>query len=70
MILTSAILAEAEYLLRMGLSVPEVCSGLQVALDHAKTQLEGLVVHSVSLDKLRDPKEVNQNIQSVHFIHI
>jgi len=63
-ILTSAILAEAEYLLRMGLSVPEVCSGLQVALDHAKTQLEGLVVHSVSLDKLRDPKEVAYAIRA------
>merc|ERR1719434_259732 len=63
-ILCSAILAEAEYLLRMGLSVPEVVSGLQVALDPAKTQLEGLVVHSVSLDKLRDPKEVAYAIRA------
>ena len=45
-ILCSAILAEAEYLLRMGLSVPEVVSGLKTALSYAQEQLESLTIHS------------------------
>merc|ERR1719427_345584 len=45
-ILCSSILAESEYLLRMGLSVPEVVSGLQTAMNYAQEQLETLVVHS------------------------
>ena len=45
-ILCSAILAEAEYLLRMGLSVPEVVSGLKTALGYAQEQLESLTIHS------------------------
>ena len=45
-ILCSAILAEAEYLLRMGLSVPEVVSGLKTALSYAQEQLESLISHS------------------------
>ena len=45
-ILCSAILAEAEYLLRMGLSVPEVVSGLKTALNYAQEQLESLTIHS------------------------
>jgi len=63
-ILTSAILAEAEYLLRMGVSVPEICSGLQAGLDHARKQLDSLVVHSVDLEKLRDVEAVTYAIKS------
>ena len=42
----------------MGLSVPEVVSGLQTAMNYAQEQLETLVVHSVDLEKLREPKAV------------
>jgi len=63
-ILTAAILAEAEYLLRMGLAVPEVVSGLNVALEHARQQLETLSVHNVALDKLRDIDAVAYAIKS------
>ena len=45
-ILCSVILAEAEYLLRLGLSVPEVVSGLKTALSYAQEQLESLTIHS------------------------
>jgi len=48
----------------MGLSVPEVCSGLQSGLEHARTQLDSLVTHSVDLEKLRDPKAVSYAIRS------
>jgi len=57
-ILCSAILSEAEYLLRMGLSVPEVVSGLKTALSYAQEQLESLTIHSVDLEKLRDVEAV------------
>ena len=50
-ILCSAILAEAEYLLRMGLSVPEVVSGLKTALSYAQEQLESLTIHSGKIFK-------------------
>ena len=50
-ILCSAILAEAEYLLRMGLSVPEVVSGLKTALTYAQEQLESLTIHSGKIFK-------------------
>ena len=40
----------------MGLSVPEVVSGLKTAMAYAQEQLETLVVHSVDLEKLRDAK--------------
>jgi len=57
-ILCSAILSEAEYLLRMGLSVPEVVSGLKTAMTYTQEQLESLTIHSVDLEKLRDPEAV------------
>lgn len=63
-ILTSAVLAEAEYLLRMGLSVPELCSGLKTGLEFARTSLEELTVHSVDLEKLRDPVAVAYAIKA------
>lgn len=63
-ILTSAILGEAEYLLRMGLSVPELVGGLQVALEHARTQLDALVVHSVDLEQLRNVDAVTYAIKA------
>ena len=37
---------DAEYLLRMGLSVPEVVSGLITALSYAQEQLESLINHT------------------------
>lgn len=43
----------------MGLSVPEVVAGLQTAMTFAQEQLETLVVHSVDLEKLRDPEAVS-----------
>ena len=43
----------------MGLSVPEVVAGLQTAMAFAQEQLETLVVHSVDLEKLRDPEAVS-----------
>jgi len=57
-ILCSAVLAEAEYLLRMGLSVPEVVSGLKTAMTYTQEQLESLTIHSVDLEKLRDVEAV------------
>jgi len=63
-ILCSAILAEAEYLLRMGLSVPEVVSGLKTALTYAQEQLESLTIHSVDLEKLRDVEAVATAIRA------
>jgi len=63
-ILCSAILAEAEYLLRMGLAVPEVVSGLRVALNYAQEQLESLCVYSVDLEKLRDEAAVATAIKA------
>ena len=54
-ILCSAILAEAEYLLRMGLSVPEVVSGLKTALSYAQEQLESLTIHSGKIFFLEGP---------------
>ena len=60
----SAILAEAEYLLRMGLAVPEVVSGLRVALNYAQEQLESLCVYSVDLEKLRDEAAVATAIKA------
>lgn len=62
--LTSSILAESEYLLRMGLAVPEVVSGLKVALGAAQEQLDSLCVHSVDLDKLRDIDAVSTAIKA------
>ena len=35
----------------MGLSVPEVVSGLQTAMRYAQEQLDSLVVHTVDLEK-------------------
>jgi len=63
-ILCSAILAEAEYLLRMGLAVPEVVSGLRQALNYAQEQLESLCVYSVDLEKLRDEAAVATAIKA------
>jgi len=62
--LCSAILAEAEYLLRMGLAVPEVVSGLKKALQYAQTELESLCVYSVDLEKLRDEAAVATAIKA------
>merc|ERR550519_1776151 len=42
----------------MGLSVPEVVSGLKTAMTYAQEQLESLTIHSVGLDKLRDVEAV------------
>jgi len=62
--LCSAILSEAEYLLRMGLAVPEVVSGLRTALQYAQEQLESLVVHSVDLEQLRNAEAVATAIKA------
>lgn len=63
-ILTSAILAEAEYLLRMGLSVPELVSGLSAALAFAAKELDDLVVHSVDLEQIRNVDSVKYAIKA------
>jgi len=62
--LCSAILSEAEYLLRMGLAVPEVVSGLKKALAYAQEQLDSLCVYSVDLEKLRDVPSVATAIKA------
>jgi len=62
--LCCAILSEAEYLLRMGLAVPEVVSGLKKAFQYAQEQLESLCVYSVDLEKLRDEEAVATAIKA------
>ena len=48
----------------MGLAVPEVVSGLRVALNYAQEQLESLCVYSVDLEKLRDEAAVATAIKA------
>lgn len=62
--LCCAILSEAEYLLRMGLAVPEVVSGLKKGFQYAQEQLESLCVYSVDLEKLRDEEAVATAIKA------
>jgi T-complex protein 1 subunit theta len=63
-ILSSAILAEAEHLLRMGLAVPEVVEGLEIALKRARLEMDSLVVHNVDLEQLREVESVESAIKA------
>ena len=62
--LTSSILHEAEYLLRMGLAVPELVSGLQAGLQAGLSEINGLTVHTVDLQQIRDVNAVKNAIKA------
>ena len=62
--LCSSILHESEYLLRMGLSVPELVSGLQAGLQQGLSEMNELVSHTVDLEQIRDVNAVKYALKA------
>jgi len=62
--LCSSILHESEYLLRMGLAVPELVSGLQAGLQKGLSEMNELVSHTVDLQQIRDVNAVKYALKA------